>query len=132
MFVNSKIGAEFRRELSSLPPFFQRFMIVSYDMQVTPTYPALVSPQNIPVILLQMAGLNPRDTVEGRLLSALTCGSVQEKEVLCDYQNTYKLDENGLNILIPESTNSDIGQVLHAKRVLSLDLFFGKQHAYEN
>jgi len=119
--------------LQHIPPFLQRFMVVSNDPADGRKYPRIISPQSIAVTLMELAGLDPDATAEGRLLDALSCRFPSaESDLRCDYQSLYRIhDGTATPVPVAELPAAD-GEARNATGVLSLDLYFGQQYAYRH
>ena len=133
IFENPHFPGALREQLHHLPPFLQRFMVVSNDPADGHKYPRIISPQSIPVTLLEMAGLNPDSTAEGRLLDALSCRFPSAApDLRCDYRSLYRIHDGTATPVPVSEMPENVGEARHAKGVLSLDLYFGQQYAYRH
>lgn len=128
---SERLSTSTRNELENLPPFLQRFMIVSADRESHREYSSFVSPQSIPLILLKHAGVAPQTSPEGRLLAALDCAfEGAPEDYLCDYETLYRQNSEGIHPLDVETANDRLALQHQAKKTLSLDLYFGQQYSY--
>jgi hypothetical protein len=131
ILYSKKFSKDTQSELENLPPFLQRFMIVSGEGHSGREYPDYVSPQSIPLILLRHAGVSPQDSPEGRLLSALDCSfEGMPEDYLCDYDALYRQSSEGVHPLDSDTLSEELAAQLRAKKTLSLDLYYGQQYSY--
>ena len=119
-------------ETESQIPFLQRFMIVGNDISDR-KYSAIVSPQDIPTLLLQISGVPYLNTPEGVLLSGLSGSFVNNGfQYYTDYENLYRQAGQSLSQVDIASLPGDTAAIHNAKRIVSRDLFYGEQYSYNS
>jgi hypothetical protein len=90
-----------------------------------------VSPQSIPLIVLEHAGVAPEASLEGRLLAALDCTfEGVPDDYLCDYEALYRQSSEGIHPLDLDTLEESLARQHQAKKTLLLDLYFGQQYSY--